>query len=276
VALTIDAGPPQPACVQPAIVGDDTNGARSGATQLALELQNPISSLIGLVILENNTNFNIGPYGRVENTLNIQPIFPVHIGEHLNIVSRTVLPVVWLPKVGESAGETFGLSDSTQSFFFTPAHHHAVTWGVGPVAYLPTATSSVLGTGHWGIGPTGVFIVQPKPWTIGLLASHVWSIAGPSDRPGVSASGGQLLVAVNLANGWYVNTSPFIASANWKAGSPRDIWTIPVGGGIGKVFRLDGQPVNMLVGAYWNVVRPRDIPSPAWQLRVQLAWLLPR
>jgi hypothetical protein len=273
--VAIDAQP-QPAFAQPAQAAPDVAAQPAEQTELALELQNPISSLIGLVTFENDSNFNIGPHARVQNTLAIEPIFPVHVGEYWNVVSRSVVPLVWQPTVAQPAGETFGLSDSLESLFLTPAHHRALTWGIGPVVLLPTATSTTLGTGHWGIGPTAVLVVQPTPWTIGLLLSHVWSVLGPSDRPGVKLSGAEFLVAANLPQGWYINTSPFVASANWNAGSPRDIWTIPVGGGFGKVALLDGQPIDMQIGAYWNALRPKDIPSPAWQLRVQLAWMFPR
>jgi hypothetical protein len=96
------------------------------------------------------------------------------------------------------------------------------------------------------------------------------------ERPGVRGLTGQLFVSVNLPRGWYINTSPLVASANWDAGPARDVWTIPVGGGVGKVSVLDGQPINTLLAAYWNAIRPRDTPSPSWQLRAQLSWLFPR
>jgi hypothetical protein len=273
--VSIDAQP-QPAYAQPANVGDEVGSPQSDLTQLALQFQDPISSLIGQVTFENDTNFNIGPHARVQNTLVILPVFPVHVGEYWNVISRTIVPLVWLPDVAQPSGETFGLSDSTQSFYLTPAHHGVVTWGIGPILYLPTATARVLGTGHWGLGPTAAVIAQPKSWTFGILASHIWSVVGPSDRTGVKLSSAEVLVAANLPKGWYINTSPFVASADWNAGPTRDIWTIPIGGGFGKVALLDGHPIDMQVGAYWNVLRPKDIPTPAWQLRVQLAWLFPR
>lgn len=273
----MDAEPSPPApSVQPAICADEAPSAEENLTQLALQLQNPISSLIGVVTFENDVSFNIGPYARVANVLNVQPIFPVHVGKHWDVISRSALPLVWQPNPAAPAGETFGLSDSTESLYLTPAHHRAVTWGLGPVFYLPTATAHELGTGHWGIGPTAAFIVQPQPWSIGVVVSHIWSVVGPSDRQGVRVLAGQLAVSANLPRGWYINTSPLVATANWNAGPARDVWTIPVGGGVGKVSLLDGQPIDVLLAAYWNAIRPKDIPSPSWQLRVQLAWLFPR
>ena len=51
-------------------------------------------------------------------------------------------------------------------------------------------------------------------------------------------------------------------------------WTVPFGGGVGKIFRISDQPLNGQVSAYANVVKP-DF-GPDWQLRLQLQFLFPR
>ncbi len=47
----------------------------AGAADLAKQSQNPVSSLISVPI-QNNDNFGIGPYSRIQNVLNIQPSSP--------------------------------------------------------------------------------------------------------------------------------------------------------------------------------------------------------
>lgn len=61
--------------------------------------------------------------------------------------------------------------------------------------------------------------------------------------------------------------------ANWEAGSGNK-WTVPVGGGFGKVFRIGKLPFNGNLSAFSNVVPPD--PGADWTLRVQLALLLPK
>ena len=58
-----------------------------------------------------------------------------------------------------------------------------------------------------------------------------------------------------------------------EAGSG-DKWTVPVGGGFGKVFRIGKLPFNGNISAYANVVRAD--PGPHWTLRLQIAPLLPK
>ena len=53
----------------------------------------------------------------------------------------------------------------------------------------------------------------------------------------------QYFINYNLDKGWYLSSSPII-TANWKA-SNGNVWVVPVGGGVGRVFRLGFQPVNV-------------------------------
>jgi hypothetical protein len=64
-----------------------------------------------------------------------------------------------------------------------------------------------------------------------------------------------------------------IVTANWNAISD-NVWTVPVGGGMGRVFRLGFQPVNVSATFYGNVVHPAD-GSP-WGMRLQIAFLFPK
>ena len=41
----------------------------------------------------------------------------------------------------------------------------------------------------------------------------------------------------NLPDPWYLVSGP-IMTANWAAAKAGDVWTVPLGGGVGKLFRL--------------------------------------
>ena len=77
---------------------------------------------------------------------------------------------------------------------------------------------------------------------IGVLLNNQWSVGGDPLRPAVNAGLAQPFANYNMAHGWYLNTSPII-TVNWLAASGEK-WTVPVGGGIGRVFRVGDQPVN--------------------------------
>ena len=66
------------------------------ASALAEKLQNPIADLISIPF-QNNTNFNVGPNTGTQDILNIQPVIPIHLNEDWNMITRTILPLVWSP-----------------------------------------------------------------------------------------------------------------------------------------------------------------------------------
>ena len=90
--------------------------------------------------------------------LNVQPVVPITLNEDWNLISRTIVPVVWQDDIFPGAGSQSGVGDIVQSVFFSPKAPTAggVIWGVGPVFLLPTGSDDLLTTGKWGAGPTGV------------------------------------------------------------------------------------------------------------------------
>ncbi len=156
------------------------------------------------------------------------------------------------------------------SLFLSPAKRGAVIWGVGPTFTLPTATNSRLGSGKFSLGPAAVALTIQGPWVVGALISNQWSIAGWGKKD-VNRMLFQPFVNYNIGQGWYLTASP-VVTANWEAHSG-DQWTVPVGAGVGKLFKLGPLPVNASLAAYYNAEKPRFASD--WQLRLQVQLLLP-
>lgn len=256
--------------------------ADSSQADLAKAAQNPIANLISLP-LQNNTNFKVGPLERTQNVLNIQPVWPVSLNENWNVITRTIVPVTWVSR-GQYEGDAFvpseieqdrifGLGDSSFSAFFSPKDSGKLTWGVGPVALLPTSTDDALGVGEWGAGLSAVILGMPGDWVVGSLFSNVWS-AENDDGDKVNLFTWQYFINYNIpdGNGLYLTTAPII-TANWEAESGNQ-WTVPFGGGVGKIFKIGKQPVNGQVSAYYNAEKPEF--GADWQLRLQLQFLFPK
>ena len=265
--------------------------AETGALQKAT--QNPVAGLISVPI-QSNTNFGVGPFSRNQNVLNIQPVIPLNVSQNWNMIIRWITPIVWQPAPGTANLEVFGIDldtpayfaaqdvqahagvfgfgDVTPTFFFSPAKPHKLIWGAGPMFALPTATGKVLGQGKLSVGPSLVALMQPGPWTIGGLVNNIWSVAGPSDRADVKQMLFQYFINYNLKKGWSISMSPTI-TANWQASSG-NVWTVPLGGGVGRVFRLGYQPMNASVAFFGNAVHP--ISGSPWGMRLQISLLFPK
>jgi len=240
---------------------------------LARAVQNPIADLISLPF-QNNTNFNFGPLEETQNVLNIQPVIPIDLSEDWLMVTRTIVPVVSQPAFLPGQSREFGLGDSLFSAFFSPKDRNLWLgkwlWGAGPAILLPTSTDDRLGPGEWGAGPSAVFLTNRGRWVIGSLFNNVWSFTGDDS---VNLFTCQPFVNYNLDRGWYLSSSPLI-TANWKADSS-DTWTVPVGGGFGRVFLLGRQPINASLQGFYNVEKPEDF-GPDWTIRFTIQFLFPR
>jgi len=246
--------------------------AEMSAEELAKLAQNPVGNLIS-VPFQNNTNFNVGPLSGTQNILNIQPVIPIEVSAEWNIITRTILPVISQPAMFPGEERTSGLGDTTFTAFLSPAVPKGLIWGVGPVLQLPTDTND-LGNKNWGLGASFVVLRLEKgdPWVYGVLVNNVWSLT--SDKRGGAYSNGliQPFVNYNFPEGFYLTSAP-IATVAWKADSGQQ-WTVPVGGGVGKIFHLGKLPVNTQLSGYYNVVHPDD--GANWQIRAQVQFMFPK
>jgi len=106
----------------------------------------------------------------------------------------------------------------------------------------------------------------------GALVNNVWSFGGrKASLPGGESYNNFLVQPFfnyNFSHGWYVGTSPSI-TANWEGRGGK--WTVPLGGNVGRVIRIGKLPVNLQLGAYYNVVRPTN--GADWQLRTQITFI---
>jgi hypothetical protein len=262
------AAPAASAAIDASASSDD----QEDASALAKKLQNPIGNLIS-VPFQSNTNFSVGPNKGTQEILNIQPVIPFHIGDNWNIITRTILPLIWQPSYQPLASVApFGTGPITFSSFLSPANPtNGWLWGFGPVTQIPVASSASLGSNVWGLGPTGVLVYMKGPWVTGVLVNNVWSLGGEGGPGGTKYNNFlmQPFVNFNMKGGWYVGTSP-ILTANWLTAG-NNAWTIPLGMNVGRVIKLGKLPINLSGGAYANVVHPEF--DSTWQLRTQITFI---
>lgn len=251
--------------------------AQEGSDDLRSKVQNPVSSLYSLPF---KFTFDNGAANGNANFLNIQPVIPVTVGDW-NLVNRIIAPVIdapgnvpGLPAVpSPSPGpRATGLGDINYSLFFSPVKYDKLIWGVGPSVMMPTASESQLGSGKWSVGPTAVLLTQPKWGSLGILGRHLWSVAGDSARADVNQTLIEPFLNYNLDKGWYLITD-LIITANWQATSGNE-WTVPLGGGVGKIMKFGQQPVNLRAEYYYNVVKP--LGAPEWQVGFTMQFMFPR
>jgi hypothetical protein len=242
-----------------------------GTSEIAKQAQNPIAKVISIP-LENDFSPHTGINKDDSYVLEMKPVVPFKLGNDLNLITRTIIPVIQVPDLSQTVKGASGLGDVQISFFLSPAKVGKVIWGAGPVISFPTATEDILGTKKVSIGPTAVALSIQGHWLYGALVQNLFSVAGPSERPDVNQMLLQPFVNYNMRHGWYLVSSPIITS-NWEVNSD-DQWTVPVGGGIGKIVHFGKLPVNSYVQFFRNVDRPDGTSS--WSTRFQMQFLFPK
>ena len=230
--------------------------------------QNPVSGL-RQVVLQANVSPNVPGSGKTEGNYSIQPVWPFSLGEDWKLITYTILPVIQQPGLnGEDT--TVGLGDTLINLFVAPKKPGAVVWGVGPAILLPTRSDPELGTDRAGLGPAVVLFYPQATWSAGLVLQNVWSLGG-SGSDEVNAFDAQYVFNYNLPKGWFIYSNATI-TADWLAGHS-DRWTVPVGGGFGRVFNIGKQSVSLSVQGFDNVVTPDDGPNGTGSL--QFSFLFP-
>ena len=230
--------------------------SQASDTAQGTQAQNPLTPLWG-VINENYTNFKMGPLEKTQNILVVEPVIPLKLTPDWNLVTRWNTPITYMPRLANPMGPIpgidpdFGLSNMEPQFFFTPAHPGAFTFAVGPVLWLPTATDKTLGINKWGGGPVVVALTTQGPLLAGFLAQNIWA-GSQSSLPGqhVNSLLIEPFVFYNLPDGWFVTYRPLI-TADWTVDSHHR-WTVPVGGGFGRVFPVGDMVMDVHVQAFYN------------------------
>lgn len=207
------------------------------------------------------------PFHGTLNTFDINPTLPVTLGERQYLLLRWQQAVSFAENVYEYHGLNNGFGDANPSMDYAYAFTDDLLLGLGIALVVPTATDPFLGQGKWSGGPSITGVWSPGKFVVGGIAQNIFSFGGPRGRPAVNIMTFQPLINYNFDHGWYLTSNPYII-ANWN-NPPRDKWTIPVGGGVGKLFKIGEQPMTFSVTAYWYPVKPIGAPNYSWRFTLQ-------
>lgn len=164
-----------------------------------------------------------------------------------------------------------GLGDSVVRLLLSPVGAGPWRWGVGPVAFVPTATRRGLGTTAFGLGGAATARYQGGPWTFGALGQHFASVH--------EAVGG-IPVQRSLIRPFAIFTTPSGVTLGLDSETVID-WEAPHGeralvplqATVGQVARIGNQQVNLQLGGRYYV--DSIAGGPDWGLRLLVTLLFP-
>ena len=255
------------------VQAEEMPGAKQGGdADLAQQITNPIADLITVPVQMNyDRGIGVQDDGWKLQT-NIQPVIPFGVNDNWNLITRTIMPVIYQDDIFPGSGSDFGLGDINMSLFFSPKlpTSGGWLWGAGPVLLFPTATEPLLGGKKWGAGPALVALTLRGPWTVGMLANHIWSYAGDSDRQDINSTFLQPFMAYTTPTAWTYSVQSE-TTYNWET----EKWSIPVNVAVAKLVRWGKLPVSLQAGVgYW--FESPDSGPEGFRFRLQANFVLPK
>ena len=241
--------------------------------EVSKQLSNPVGSLWQLVFQNDYTLYEDSEgYRREWNTLAFQPVMPLTLTENWKLINRPVIPL--------ASYETFqdpvrgwdrdtGLGDIVLLQLFSPAESKGNwVWGFGPTWMFPTGMAD-LGTEKWSVGPAAVALYLGDKIIAGAILQNWFSFAGESDRASVNLMNLQYIAKYRVTPTMNVGMAPNILY-DWDD----EEWTIPVGLGIDKTFKIGKMPLKIGFEMQYYVVQPDDF-GPVWNFRLIFTPVIP-
>lgn len=215
----------------------------------AEEMNSSNNPLTPMAAVNVHDYFQTSNYGTDEslNTAYLRIASPMMIGG-MPQLARMTIP--YMPAALETpTSTTSGVGDVSIFDIFLLGKPGGVEMGVGPLLVLPTASKDETGSGKWQIGAAGVAMWSNSWGLLGGLLTYQHDFAGDSDRATQNLATLQPLFIYNLPHAFYFRTTG-IMTFNWETGT----YYIPVGAGLGKVWKLEGgTTINFFGEPQWTV-----------------------
>ena len=236
------------------------------AADLAQDLANPLAAIISVPFqLNYDDNIGAGDTGS-RTTLNLQPVIPFALDNGANIITRTIIPYIWQDDVIPGTSQS-GFGDVLVSAWYSRTTENDLTWGVGPVLKVPTFSD--VSSDTWAGGITGIVLQQKGPWTLGMMANHIWDLESNPTTP-TNATFVQPFVAYSTESAWTYSLQSE-TTYDWEA----DSWAIPVNASVSKLTMIGGKPVNLQGGVgYW--LKSTAGGPEGWRFRLQAQFVIPK
>jgi len=253
-------------------------GSANAQEDLASAATNPVSNLVQFRLQDqwNPSTYNADSWG---NAALMQAVVPLPgIADNFDslkgIVTRTTVGFISTPQI-DGIGRKNGIGDTSILAFAVPkAAPENTIWGIGPALTVPTAgDNEFVGAGQWQAGVAAVFMNTPKPglqW--GLLAFNQTDFADTrSDAQDINEVFLQPILTKHFDKGWYIALPDTPQTYDFETNE----WSLNLGGVLGRIFPIGGQPMQIYGGAYYNPIDNDDIVAPEWTVKINFGFLFP-
>lgn len=211
------------------------------------QANNPLANMKAL----NFHNYYMGELTESDkraDQLWIRYVQPFSLGK-TDWLLRASLPVNSFP-VGINGATKRGLGDfNILAVNLMDVGIPAVSFGVGPLLTLPTATEERLGSEKYSAGIANVlFDARSRLFQYGYLLTWQHSFAGDADRDTVNIAALQPFAMLQLGGGTYLRSVGI-----WYYDIEHDRYSIPIGLGVGQVIKMEKTVFNVFIEPQYSV-----------------------
>ena len=166
-----------------------------------------------------------------------------------------------------------GINDLLTAFWFSKKgnHHGKHHFSLGFAAQLPTASTDMLGSGKWSIGPSFDYEYESGRLFAGAIALQLWSFAGDNDRKDVNYLMVKPFAVYKLNPDWDAIYMPYGITVYWDKPSGEDAY-VPLGGGFQRHFMWGKQKMNFSTQFFNNVIRPTKGTEYDLRFMLEFVW----
>lgn len=221
----------------------------------AAQANNPLASMKALNFQNYYTPVLFGVPDKTSNAFWVRYAQPIG-----RVLIRASLPLMTTPFGANNAYES-GLGDFNIFGAYLITQKPEMTFGIGPLVAMPTATEDALGAGKWQAGAAMIAFAVPSPKVqLGGLLTWQGSFAGDEDRKDTSLMAVQPFAIFQLGKGYYLRSSG-IWAFDLKSGN----YNVPFGLGLGTVMKAGSMVFNMFAEPQFTILH-KGTGQPALQL----------
>jgi hypothetical protein len=243
---------------------DDDRSDATTQSDLVKQANAPISSILQIRLQDSYAPQFWDVHGR-GSTFSIAMTMPL---PEYRLLPFPQLSLLTLPVAVTTPGDVTGFGDVRLADIAVFNAGRGLLWGLGATLIFPTASTLVTGQGKWQAGPAAAVAFAPEKWLLGVFAQNPISYAGDRERADTNALFLQPFVTYQLPRGWFVRSQPQMIF-NWKTGKQQ----VPLDLGVGRVFKIGRQDVNLFVEPFWNI--SHDGPAPKFGIMFGASLLYP-
>jgi hypothetical protein len=238
--------------------GQSGDTAPPGDDHALKQANNPLANMTAV----NLQNYRISEVEGVDNSANqfwFRYAKPVTIGDGKWLV-RASLPLVTVPTSPLDSESGIGDSNVFAAYLFD-TDDPSVSFGVGPLLGVPTATEDEVGTGQWSAGAAAVlFDARSSVIQYGGLVTYQTKIAGSDRVDDLSLLAVQPFGFLQLGSGVYLRSVGI-----WAFDLESGDYSIPIGAGLGKVVKMGKVVFNFYLEPQYTVLH-EGAGQPEYQI----------